>query len=179
MKNKLRKELKEKRKKLSPEYINQKSELIYKKIIESEIYQKSNIIMSYCSIQNEVDTLKINKKILEDGKRLIVPYIDREKDIIIPVEIKKEEELIIGKYNIMEPKNKEKKISKEKIELILVPAVGYDKVGNRIGFGGGYYDKFMSDYKGIKIGLAYSFQIIDEIKSEHHDIKLDEIFVGE
>ncbi|OQY09363.1 MAG: 5-formyltetrahydrofolate cyclo-ligase, partial [Fusobacteriia bacterium 4572_132] len=175
MKNKIRKELKEKRRKLSSEYVKQKSDILYKKIVRSEIYQKSKIIMSYCSIQNEVDTLKINKKILNDGKKLIIPYIERKKDIIIPVEIKNMEELVLGKYGILESKNLQNRIKKEKIDLILVPAIAYDKLGNRIGFGGGYYDKFMGNYNGIKIGLAYSFQIIEKIETEKHDIKLDKV----
>ncbi|MGM0507817.1 MAG: 5-formyltetrahydrofolate cyclo-ligase [Fusobacteriota bacterium] len=176
MKENLRSILKQKRENLSEKYIKQKSEKIYRKIINYKGYAKSQVIMSYCDIKNEVKTDRINNKILQDGKRLVLPYIDRKKDIIIPIEIKDINNLNIGKYNILEPKhNKENVIDPSELDLVLVPAVGYDKYGNRIGFGGGYYDKFLCGVDAKKVGLAYDFQVVEKIKSEEHDIKIDKV----
>lgn len=198
MKNSLRKEMKAKREGLHKEYVERKSYEISQNFLNSRFYKESSVIMSYVSIKNEVLTEYINKKIISDGKKLILPYIN-DKDEIEPIFIKNLEELISGKYGIPEPSDKGEIVKSSKIDLIIVPAVVYDKFGNRIGFGKGYYDKFLKKFKRnlvvnkinncfeekscevekpYFVGFAYDFQVVEEIESEEHDIGMDYIFTN-
>ena len=86
-------------------------------------------------------------------------------------------ELTTGAFNVPEPK--EKKVFDKKIDVVLVPGVAFDKNFNRMGFGKGYYDKFLKEFEGIKIGVCHSFQLLDEIPSEAHDVKMDVIVTEE
>lgn len=76
---------------------------------------------------------------------------------------------------ILEPIDDSIVVKKEDIDLIIVPGTVFDREFNRIGYGGGYYDRYLEDiaYKNNKVVLAYDFQIIDKIESEEHDIKMD------
>ncbi len=178
-KSEIRKFIIEKRKKLSKKEIYEKSSIVGEEFLKSEYYKNSRVIMSYVSIKNEVDTGYINGKILIDGKKLILPKTDMETNNIIPLEIKNINELIEGRYGILEPEDNEKNIiDLENIDIVIVPAVAFDKEGYRIGFGKGYYDRFLKEYEGIKIGIAYDFQIIDRVPIESHDMKVDFIITG-
>ena len=83
----------------------------------------------------------------------------------------------VDKWGILEPKTVEEDKIGEEFDLIIMPGVAFDKFGNRIGYGGGYYDKYISrkNIKCPKIALAYDLQIIDKIQCEEHDIKADGI----
>ncbi len=172
MKNKLRKKIRNLRENLSIEEVLGKSERTCNKLIETNIYKNAKIIMSYMSIKNELNTQGLNAKILSDKKKLYLPVIDKKYNMIVAREVEKLEKISKGMYNIPEPSNG-KIIDKNKIDLIIVPGLVFDKNGNRIGFGMGYYDRFLKDYNGKTIGLCYKFQIVETIISEAHDEKLD------
>lgn len=168
-KNEIRKIIKNKRESLDKNYIEIYSKEITENFIKTSLYQNANTIMSYIPIKNEVDTSFINKKILEDNKTLILPSIIN--DIVYPKLYN--ENFINGKYDIKEPTGD---IFTGKIDLVIVPGVAFDKNKNRIGFGKGYYDKFLQNHlSSIKISLIYPFQLVEKIDNEKHDIKLDYI----
>ena len=110
-----------------------------------------------------------------------------KKDVIVPITNKKNNSLIISKlkclddlccgcFGIPEPrKSKIKRFNKKNLDLVIVPGVVFDRGCNRIGFGHGYYDKFLRGLstKTKTIGLAYDFQIVDKLKAEKHDIPVD------
>lgn len=161
---------------ISLEEVNEKSKKIYDILINSDLYSKSNIVMSYISFKNEVDTFEVMKKILDDNKTLIVPKTTKDFNIL-PIKIENFNDLEIGNYGILEPKSN--KIYDGKMDLILVPGICFDKSKNRIGFGKGYYDRLLKDYyEIIKIGLCYDFQIVDEIETDIFDIKMDNIITN-
>ncbi|MBX2841160.1 MAG: 5-formyltetrahydrofolate cyclo-ligase [Flammeovirgaceae bacterium] len=86
--------------------------------------------------------------------------------------LKSTENLVKGKFNTLHPKEEIK--YEGEIDLIIIPGLGFDKKNNRLGFGAGYYDKFLqSQPKAIKMGIAYPFQVLEKIPSEPHDIKMD------
>lgn len=170
-KRKIRDEIKKLRLNLTKEQLEKESEFIYNKIIDSKIFEKAEVVMSYMSFQNEVDTEKINEYIISCGKKLLLPkMLDRE--IIKPIQytgrFQKD-----NSFGIKEPIGK---IYDGDIDLIIVPGVVFDRDGNRIGYGKGYYDRFLKLYpKAKKISLAYEFQILDSLEVEEHDEKIDEI----
>lgn len=178
----IRNKMLKKRKELSNEFVLQKSMNIYEKLQCLEVFQHSLVIMYYYSIFNEVDTRYMIEKSLEGGKKVILPKIENiseDEKMIVPYEIKNlDKDIIRGFYNIPEPDStKCEQIELKKIDLVIIPGVAFDKKNERLGYGGGFYDKFLKLLRPdcTKIALAYDFQIINELISEDHDVKMDEI----
>ena len=159
------------RKNLSREIIAEKSKKIIETLINLEEYRKAITIMSYVSLDIEVDTKELIKSELSNqNKKVIVPYI-REGYIKASM-LRNYNDLSIGEHGVLEPTNKEE--YKAGIDLIIIPGVAFDKTGSRIGFGKGYYDKFLKDYDNThKVALAFEEQIVDNVPSEEHDQKVD------
>lgn len=129
-------------------------------------FKRAKSVMAYMPIRNEVNPL-IDFNIYKD-KMLAIPKVIGNE--LIPCIYK--EPFSISKYGIKEPIVCEK----TDVELCLVPGVCFDKHLYRIGFGKGYYDRFLQKHKNIfSIGICYDFQIIDDVKHEFHDVKLNKI----
>lgn len=150
---------------------------IYNKLICCELYIKAKNIFIYLSFGSEVETKNIINKALKDGKEVYIPKIYKEDKSMKAIRLNSFDELKENSMGILEPINDSKYIDKKEIDLILVPGVVFDLNGNRIGYGGGYYDRYLEDIKGIrnKLVLAYDIQIVDFIQSESHDIGFDYI----
>jgi 5-formyltetrahydrofolate cyclo-ligase len=175
MKDILREYLIKKRKNISDSEILNKSKLIEKNLFRMDEFRSSNTILFYVSYNNEVYTHDMIKKSLLMNKNIIVPISDVVNKKLILSKLDRWDELQKGSYNILEPKRKEEnEILLDSINLIIVPAIGFDMKGNRLGHGFGYYDNLLKDSnKATHIGLAFEFQIIDQIKIEKHDIPVD------
>ena len=134
---------------------------------------ENEYIGTYISFRDELDTKKLNQHLLERELNLALPAIDFQTKEINFFMYHKNTELKENKFSILEPKNKDKVIFPK---IILIPLLGYSKSGFRLGYGGGYYDKYLSK-NGIgdvkKIGIAFSFQEVEEIPVEDHDERLD------
>ena len=175
MKSSLRKELIKNRKKISKNQILEKSELIKNRFFEMNEFQQASSILFYVSYDNEVYTHDMIKESMALGKNVIVPKLDKKNRKLILSKLYNWEDLVKGAYGILEPK-KINQISIDKIDLIIVPGVGFDGQGRRIGHGKGYYDNFLSNSKNaLRIGLAFEFQIVEEIPTEAHDAPVQKI----
>lgn len=174
----IRKLIKEKKDILSLEQRQKWDKIIFDKVISSYEYRNSKVIFIFVSYNNEVDTHKIMEQALKDGKILCVPkIISKEKGMDI-VQIRGFEDLEISSdYGILEPKNNKLKIEEEKIDLSYVPGLAFDGQGGRIGYGGGFYDRFFEKTRrdSKKIGLAYKFQIFTKVPMDEHDVFIDGI----
>lgn len=177
MKKDLRKELLKKRKSLSNLDVLKKSSQIEKRLFKMNEYKKSQMILYYISYDNEVCTHYMIKNSLLEGKNVVVPLSNKKNITLILSKLDKWDDLKIGSYNILEPKKEYiKRASIDKIDLIIVPGVGFDKRGNRIGHGIGYFDKLLQDSNyASHIGLAFELQIVDSISTEKHDISVNKI----
>lgn len=170
-KDEIRKQIRKKREVLTNFEVKNRSEKIIKMFFNTEYYKNAKVIMSYMPIRNEVDVLILNTKILQDGKELLLPAIDSENKVI-PCKVNSISELRKkGKYSIMEPDLSNKYC--DEIDLIIVPGIAFDKWGNRIGFGKGYYDRFLNNKKAKKLALIYDFQLINNFKTDNYDEKID------
>lgn len=149
---------------------------IFNNIISSKEYQSNEIILTFVSINFEVDTRKLIEYSLSIGKKVYAPYVTKEKLVMEFHRLYSIDELIENKMGILEPIPKEKfvfdDISKT---LCIVPALVYDTMGFRIGYGGGYYDYFLEKNKCNNIGIIYEDFVIDEIPREEFDISVDKI----
>lgn len=173
----LRKKMLEKRSQLSLEKIEEKSKIIANNLFNLNQYKKANFIFSFISFKDEVNTHEIIKKSISIGKRVGVPIpVPKTKELKVSELIDFDKELDLGFYNILTPKDKYIRIvPPQLVDLVLVPGVAFDKRGYRVGYGGGYYDRFFSNINEnvIKIGLCYEMQIIPEVPKDPYDIPID------
>jgi len=175
----LRKRLLERRDAIPPEVRRAKDRSIHERLASTEQFREAGIVFLFASFRTEVDTLALIKKLLSDGKRVVLPKVEREQRRLLLYEIKNIEELIPGYMGIPEPATttEDRLIDPDSVDVIVIPGAGYDLHGNRIGYGGGYYDRLLSGLTGNKpvIAPAYEEQIVDEITAEPHDIKVGTI----
>ena len=177
LKNNLRKNMLYKRKNMEVHNVSAFSSIITSTIIQLPEFINCKNIMLYLSFNKEVDTYPLATWCLNNGKTVIAPYCIRETRQIIPFKINNlTTDLVKSAFGVMEPKHDLlEKANIEDIDLIIVPGVVFDKHCNRIGFGAGYYDRFLS--KRLKntptIGIAYDYQIVDNISIGEYDVPLD------
>jgi 5,10-methenyltetrahydrofolate synthetase len=147
------------RKAISPQSYKKMSERLQSLFLQSELYKQSTSIMLYMAINNEPDTDKIISTALEQNKIVLLPCIEDEQ--LYPVIYKKNIPLKAGKYNIKEPLYKER-YPLEDIDVVVVPGIAFDLYGNRIGYGKGYYDRFLTtlDKHTVKVGLSFTKGIL-------------------
>ncbi|MBW2992053.1 5-formyltetrahydrofolate cyclo-ligase [Candidatus Woesearchaeota archaeon] len=169
----IRKKINSERKTLHPSLVSEKSRKIIERLKKLDEYRNAKTIMPYLSLDIEVNTKEfIKNELKEKNKTIIVPFI--EKNNIQISKLNDFNELKQGKYNILEPIKKQK--YNKNIDIIIVPGVAFDENCSRIGFGKGYYDRFLEKYKNtLKIALAFEEQIINNIPKEPHDKKVDMI----
>lgn len=166
-KEEIRKSIRQKKKLLSSEDKLQASELVFKQLFQLEQWKKANRVLSYHSLPDELQTIEYLDKML--SKELFLPKVDGDTLKIVAYD---KSRLITGAYNILEPDDNNY-FPVEDIELIIIPGVAFDKQKNRLGRGKGYYDKLLSNTEAFKIGICYDFQLVDEISTDAHDIKMD------
>lgn len=169
-KKELRREQINRRKVMSEDEVVTKSSLICDKIIKSSCYKESNVIYCYSAVNNEVklDTLIANA--FASGKTVAFPRVEGEN--IRFYEINSLDELSKGYYGILEP---DTEVEAPNADLIIVPGVAFGRNGKRLGYGGGFYDRFLADNQIYSIGVCYNFQLTDDIPTEDFDRILNEI----
>lgn len=167
-KQEMRKIVKGYRQSLSKEEAALKSIAILNKLFESEQYKQADCIYCYIDFQNEVMTMPLIRKAVKDGKRVAVPRIaDHAMKFYY---ITDHSELEEGSYGIMEPVMS-CPLAQERDAVLIMPGVAFDRENHRIGYGGGYYDRYLQEENShYKIALAYEFQIFEHVPYEEHDI---------
>lgn len=175
-KKQLRIKLKETLSNLSKPGYEELSKQISHQLYRDEDWNQANIIGITISKFPEVDTYQIIRKAWELGKTIAVPKCyPKEKKMSFRI-ISDFSQLESVFYGLLEPiEKKTKHINPENIDLIIVPGLGYTKEGYRLGFGGGYYDRYLKDYSGKTISLAFQSQIIPAFKTENFDIPVAKI----
>lgn len=177
MKKDFRKNVIANRKKQSSEFISQNSSIITEKLLSMDCIKNANTIMLYLDFNNEVQTNELVNKLLCLNKTVASPITIMDKRELIPSKISNLTEGInIGAYGIREPKKEcSPEINVKDIDIVIVPAVAYDEDCYRLGYGGGFYDRFLSKLKddAITIGIAFDLQIFDSIPKESHDAQLN------
>ena len=151
------------------------SEKIHKKLRKSKIFQDSKKIGSYYPIGSEILTQDIMQEILSSGRELFLPKVTVKK-----IEFRKITDfscLEIGDFDIMEPKD-DCPVDNN-LDLILVPTIGISQDGVRLGYGHGFFDKFLAEHPTETIALIYEKQIIKKIPRSDHDITMDWVLTEE
>ena len=154
-----------------------KDKKIFKSVIACQEYKSADVILIYYSVRSEVDTLKIIDNALKNGKKVALPKCtDVSGEMVFYLINDMQKSLVNGKFSLIEPDISlcEKVIITEKT-LCIVPALSFDKSGNRLGYGGGYYDRYFIGFKGKDVGLCYEDCLCDDLPCGEHDIKVNMI----
>lgn len=170
-----KKEIRDRCLKLRREIIDreEKNKKILGRIIDTDVYKNSQVIGIYASTIYEVDTINLIKYSLSIGKIVCVPVV--EGNTMNFYKIDSIDSLnILNRYGILEPDpNSSICINGDFIDLFITPIVSFDANRNRVGYGGGYYDRYLDGLPGIKMGIAYDSQKVKKINTEPTDIRLD------
>lgn len=179
MKKEIRKKILELKDKLPIETINDKSNTIFNQLNKTEFYTKANNVMLYVSFGSEVMTRPIIDDLLNKGKRVFIPVTVPETKALVVSELKNyDNDLVVGHFGVMEPKKEAlRPVDPNILDLVIVPGVVFDIEGYRIGYGGGYYDRFIPrlSNKTTTVSLAFHMQLIDKVPTSEYDKAVDYI----
>lgn len=180
MKHAIRKEMREKRDRLSPSEMDALSLKVKDNLFPSTEFRSARTVMFYASFGSEVRTEHMIQDAIAMGKRVALPVASGKdgSHTITPYEIRQfPGDACLGAYGIMEPSEKRcRRMPAGEIDLVIVPGTAFDAKGERVGYGKGYYDRFLAKVPHAKaVGLAYDFQVMDNgcgIPRQEHDARV-------
>lgn len=170
-KKKIREEILRQRGAFYKEGSSEASDTIIKRLMDEPAYQHAAIIFCFVSFGTEVHTHDFIKQALLEGKRIFVPYVPKKSEGMKACEIKDFSELELGYFNILTPKEEFRRITEEQPDMIVMPGVAFSRDGYRVGYGGGFYDRYLSSLtKPVDlIGIGFHLQVVDEVPVEAFD----------
>jgi 5-formyltetrahydrofolate cyclo-ligase len=182
-KNILRKTIRDQRKQLSPEKQQQASQQLSNHFSQETIFLESLHIAFYIAHEGEIDPKFLLESALQKNKICYLPGLDPTQKNLFFIQYKTGDKLILNRYKIPEPEFVSTNIIQaDQLDLVLLPLVAFDKKGNRLGMGAGFYDRTFhfllekkQDHKPKLIGLAYEFQSVENLEPDEWDIPLDGI----
>ncbi|MEX0720677.1 MAG: 5-formyltetrahydrofolate cyclo-ligase [Balneolaceae bacterium] len=175
-KRELRGDVLSKRLEISEDEWQTKSEEINAHFTQSDFYKDAVLIHSYVSMnhRNEVDTWNLITAMLADGKKIAVPVTNFMDSSLVHSEINSTKGLVPNKWGIYEPRQMQK-VNIQDLDIVVVPMAAADKKGNRLGYGKGFYDRFLSEIEAFKVGFVFNDFIFEEIPAENFDVRMDVI----
>ena len=170
-KKQLRQQIREKKRAMTPEQIEQASARLGQLFVESKVYQEAKTIYGYLPYNQEVRTVPMLEQALKDGKRVAVPKVIGDEMVFIYMTDLSQVEN--GYAGIPEPVANEP-VADDTTALVLMPGLAFDPAGHRIGYGGGFYDRFLAaEPDHPTIALCYDFQMLPSLETEEFDIPVD------
>lgn len=167
----LRQAIRAQKRAMTEEDILRRSEILAEKFARSDTYRAAKTIYGYLPYNQEVRTVPMLRRALEEGKRVAVPkvYGDDMKFIYLD----DLSQVAKGYAGIPEPVA-DGPVARDETALVLMPGLAFDRVGHRIGYGGGFYDKFLArEPHHPTVALCYDFQVMDRLETEEFDIPVD------
>lgn len=158
------------REELSPEQRQRLSLSIVERIRELPAFKDAKKVLLFCPHRGEPDITPLFDVVIKEGKELILPKVNGNNLKLIRVRDKGD--IKPGAFCILEPQGDEE-VSPEEVDLSLVPGVAFDKEGYRLGFGKGYYDRLLGSLAGLKVGVAYDFQVVERLPRDSWDRPVD------
>ncbi|MDE2733781.1 MAG: 5-formyltetrahydrofolate cyclo-ligase [Gemmatimonadota bacterium] len=175
-KERLRKRVLEARMGLDRGQVDVGGQAILEKVLGLEAYRRAKLVHTYVSSkENEVDTRALICTCLKHGKRVAVPVVMPGTKTLAHALIDGLDQLVVGPWGLAQPDPAAATWlpAEARIDLVVVPGLAFDRCGQRIGWGGGYYDRFLAQVQAVKIGLCYDALVLDCIPGEPHDVPVD------
>ncbi|KGA95486.1 hypothetical protein AJ85_20475 [Alkalihalobacillus alcalophilus ATCC 27647 = CGMCC 1.3604] len=173
-KKQLRAKVKLERQQLTEDTYLEWSKQIHKRLQNIDYWKKAEVVAMSFSIHFEVDTIELIKECWKASKRVVLPRVNFLTKEMFFYEVTSFEQLEETKFSLKEPNvEKTNRIDINEIDFVLVPGVAFGKRGERLGYGGGFYDRFLAQTNIPKVALAFSFQVFAQIPVEIHDQRVD------
>lgn len=171
----LRAGLKKQRDSLSVAEKNLAAEKTFLHVVQFPEWQKAQTVCLYVSFQGELPTPDLIQAALKAGKRVVLPRVATDEVSCTLHAVTDTRSLIISALGISEPDAQLPTIEASQVDLFLVPGMGFDRAGHRLGHGAGFYDRLLASSKGFHLGYGYDFQIVPVIPTEAHDVVMNAI----
>ncbi len=176
MKAELRKKILQEMKALSQEQKQAMDRVLTERFLQHPFYQEVKTIATYLSFPHEFQTQELIKRMLKDGKKVLIPktYPKGRMEFVVydPKQLAK------TSFGLLEPQGDLEVVEPSQIDLIHVPGLAFTREGYRIGYGGGYYDRYLEHFAGHTMSTIYPCQV-QEFNSENHDISVQEVLTYE
>ena len=176
MKSELRKQVLQEMKALSQEEKQALDQSLTEGLLQHPFYQEAKIIATYLSFPHEFQTQELIEQALKDGKKVLIPktYPKGRMDFVVY----DPQQLVKTSFELLEPQGDLEIVDASQIDLIHVPGLAFTTEGYRIGYGGGYYDRYLEYFSGHTLSTVYHYQVQDFIP-EKHDIPVQEVLIDE
>ena len=176
MKSELRKQVLQEMKALPREQKQFIDQALTERLLHHPFYQEAKVIASYLSFPHEFQTQELIEQALKDGKKVLIPktYPKGRMDFVVY----DPQQLVKTSFGLLEPQGNLEVVDASQIDLIHVPGLAFTTEGYRIGYGGGYYDRYLEYFSGHTLSTIYPCQVQDFIP-ENHDIPVQEVLIDE
>ena len=176
MKAELRKKILQEMKALSQEQKQAMDRALTERFLKHPFYQEAKVIATYLSFTHEFQTQGLIKRALKEGKKVLIPktYPKGRMDFVVY----DPQQLVKTSFGLLEPQGDLEVVEPSQIDLIHVPGLAFTREGYRIGYGGGYYDRYLEHFAGHTMSTIYPCQV-QEFNSEDHDIAVQEVLIDE
>ena len=176
MKSELRKQVLQEMKVLPREQKQFIDQTLTERLLHHPFYQEAKVIASYLSFPHEFQTQELIEQALRDGKKVLIPktYPKGRMDFVIY----DPQKLVKTSFGLLEPQGDLGVVDASQIDLVHVPGLAFTMEGYRIGYGGGYYDRYLEQFSGHTLSTVYHYQVQDFIP-ENHDIPVQEVLIDE
>ena len=168
---------------LTPAYVADYSARVTQAFTSQPFYRDAQVLYAYLTFNQELRTDGLIRRAWADGKRVAVPRV-LSRGVMEFYYIDSFEGFITSSFGVPEPPEDPEKLADEREVLLLMPGLAFDRAHNRVGYGGGFYDRYLERKQAegtrfFKPALAYDFQIVDSIPANEHDIRVDAILTAE
>ena len=176
MKAELRKQVLHEMKALSQEKKQAMDRALTERFLNHSFYQDAKVIATYLSFPHEFQTQGLIDQALRDGKQVLIPktYPQGRMEFVVY----DPQQLVKTSFGLLEPQGDLEVVDASQIDLIHVPGLAFTREGYRIGYGGGYYDRYLENFAGHSLSTIYPCQV-QEFNSEDHDIPVQEVLIYE
>jgi len=176
MKSELRKQVLHEMKAISQEQKPAIDQALTERLLHHPFYQEAKVIATYLSFSHEFQTQELIEQVLKDGKKVLIPktYPKGRMEFVVY----NPQQLVKTSFGLLEPQGELEVVEASQIDLIHVPGLAFTTEGCRIGYGGGYYDRYLEHFTGHTLSTVYPCQVQDFIP-ENHDIPVQEVLIDE
>ena len=176
MKAELRKQVLQEMKAISQEQKQAIDQALTEQLLQHPFYQEAKTIATYLSFPHEFQTQELIEQALKDGKKVLIPktYPKGRMEFVVY----DPQQLVKTSFGLLEPQGDLEVVEPSQIDLIHVPGLAFTTEGYRIGYGGGYYDRYLEHFAGHTMSTIYPCQV-QEFNSENHDIPVQEVLIYE